>query len=149
MKIKDYLEEIEKERKVIIRPANSEHGEITVCISTYTLKVPAETMYNRKLLDKIIKKYAKNPVVDVKIACHSTLLITCTSKTERRGNDIFDAEKGVKIAVAKNNTKVCKAACDILVTIFNDLINRCKNLTYKVEKIKNCYLREVKYLDKI
>lgn len=149
MKIKDYLEEVEKERKVIIRPANSEHNEITVCISTYTLKVPEETMYDKKLLDKILKKYTKNPVVDVKIAYFNTLIITCTSKTERRGDDIFDAEKGIKIAVAKNNTKVCKAACTILVMIFNDLINRCENLTCKVEKIKSCYLREVKYLDKI
>jgi hypothetical protein len=149
MKIKDYLEEVEKERKVIVRPANSEHSEITVCISTYTLKVPEETMYDKKLLGKILKKYAKNPVIDVKIACFNTLLITCTSKTERRGDDIFDAEKGIKIAVAKNNIKVCKVASDILITIFNDFINRCENLTYKVEKIKNCYLREIKYLDKV
>lgn len=147
-----HLLKVVGEPTLIHHEATEKHGEVTIAIVTYTLKlVPDLDVVPNEVAEKIDR--LSNSIPEYKISRNyhpdGDVLFTVKSKTVRRNNDIHNQELADKIALAKCNVKACKLSRRLLSVLYDYYREYCLHLGNSISSIIGYEEREKKYIQKM
>jgi hypothetical protein len=147
-----HLLKVVGEPTLIHHEATEKHGEVTIAIVTYALKlVPDLDVVPTEVFEKI--DHLSNSIPEYKINRNyhpdGDVLFTVKGKTIRRNNDTHNQELADKIALAKCGIKACKLSRRILRFLYNYYIESCFSINKDIDSLLKYEEREKKYVQKM
>lgn len=147
-----HLLKVVGEPTLIHHEATEKHGEVTIAIVTYTLKlVPDFDVVPNEVTGKIDHLSTSIPEYKITRNYHpdGDVIFTVKSKTVRRNNDTHNQDLADKIALAKCGIKACRLSRRILNFLYKYYIESCSNIIKDMDSLFKYEEREKKYIQKM